>query len=317
MAVIGILLAISFSIILELKTIARSTKYKYQKASCAELKEIYTDEMLQDYAVNEWYSYYEPEKGSFPRVQISPILDCFCKDQKKKKGFFNIANAEFTDFEKRTQTVCYDWFLDTYKAKAFGASISVVVNVVNTILKLIIIALITNIGEDTKSAMMRSIMVGVFVTQFFNTAVLLPLSSANLTELNVPIINTYAKGPYTDFTEEWYKDIGALLIEAMIINSIMPVVEFGINWGLKTGFRLLDRSFTKDIYRSKKRSIQLYIDTFSGPEYMIHFRYSTILNVCFVTMMYGTALPILYPIALWSFFVLFTLERLLVCYYYR
>lgn len=207
--------------------------------------------------------------------------------------------------------------MDTYKAKAFGASISVVVNVVNTILKLIIIALITNIGEDTKSAMMRSIMVGVFVTQFFNTAVLLPLSSANLTELNVPIINTYAKGPYTDFTEEWYKDIGALLIEAMIINSIMPVIEFGINWGLKFVFRLLDRSFTKDIYRSKKRSIQLYIDTFSGPEYMIHFRYSTILNVCFVTMMYGTALPILYPIALWSFFVLFTLERLLVCYYYR
>lgn len=44
--VIGILLAISFSIILELKTIARSTKYKYQKASCNELKEIYTDEML-------------------------------------------------------------------------------------------------------------------------------------------------------------------------------------------------------------------------------------------------------------------------------
>lgn len=33
--------------------------------------------------------------------------------------------------------------------------------------------------------------------------------------------------------------------------------------------------------------------------------------------MYGTALPILYPIVLWAFFVLYTLERLLVCYYYK
>ena len=33
--------------------------------------------------------------------------------------------------------------------------------------------------------------------------------------------------------------------------------------------------------------------------------------------MYGTALPILYPIAAWAFFVLFSLERMLVCYYYK
>jgi hypothetical protein len=32
--------------------------------------------------------------------------------------------------------------------------------------------------------------------------------------------------------------------------------------------------------------------------------------------MYGTALPILYPIALLSFSILFVLERCLVCYYY-
>ena len=50
---------------------------------------------------------------------------------------------------------------------------------------------------------------------------------------------------------------------------------------------------------------------------MIHLRFSTIMNLTFVCFMYGTALPILYPIALWSFFVLFTLERMLVCYYYK
>ena len=43
---------------------------------------------------------------------------------------------------------------------------------------------------------------------------------------------------------------------------------------------------------------------------MIHFRYSTIMNIVFVTFMFGTAIPILYPIALLSFTVLYIMERL-------
>lgn len=50
---------------------------------------------------------------------------------------------------------------------------------------------------------------------------------------------------------------------------------------------------------------------------MIHLRFSTIMNMIFVCFMYGTALPVLYPLAMWAFFVLFTLERVLVCYYYK
>lgn len=97
----------------------------------------------------------------------------------------------------------------------------------------------------------------------------------------------------------------------------MPVVEFSMNYGLKFGLRLLDRSFKSDKFLSKKKSIQLYVDMYSGPEYMIHLRFSTIMNMIFVCFVYGTALPILYPIAMWAFFVLFSLERVLVCYYYK
>jgi hypothetical protein len=50
---------------------------------------------------------------------------------------------------------------------------------------------------------------------------------------------------------------------------------------------------------------------------MIHFRFSSIMNITFVTLTYGTALPILFPIALWSYLVLFTLEKCLICYYYK
>lgn len=61
----------------------------------------------------------------------------------------------------------------------------------------------------------------------------------------------------------------------------------------------------------------MYVDIYSGPEYMIHFRYATILNITFVCLMYGTAMPILYLIALFAFLILYFSERLLVCYYYK
>ncbi len=74
----------------------------------------------------------------------------------------------------------------------------------------------------------------------------------------------------------------------MIINSIFPFIEFGIAYTKLWVFRGLDRGFiSKDSYSTKKSNMQTYIDIYSGPEYLIHFKYSGILNVTFVTLMYG------------------------------
>ena len=59
-----------------------------------------------------------------------------------------------------------------------------------------------------------------------------------------------------------------------------------------------------------------YIDLYSGPEYFIHFKYSSILNIAFVTFMYGAGMPILYLIAAFAYFVLYALERLMIAYFY-
>jgi hypothetical protein len=101
----------------------------------------------------------------------------------------------------------------------------------------------------------------------------------------------------------------------MIINSIFSIIEFFISYGQKFVFRLLDRSFTSDTYKTKKTSMQVYVDLYSGPEYFIHFKYSGVLNVTFVTMMYGMGIPVLFPIAAWTYFVIYTMERLMTSYY--
>jgi len=101
----------------------------------------------------------------------------------------------------------------------------------------------------------------------------------------------------------------------MLINAFMPYIEFTIAKTKLTIFRKLDRKGGNDDYTTKKKSMQLYIDLYSGPEYMIHFKYSGVLNVCFVSMMYGLGMPILFPIAALTYFNLFVLERLLVAYF--
>jgi len=49
----------------------------------------------------------------------------------------------------------------------------------------------------------------------------------------------------------------------------------------------------------------------------MHYKYSSILNVTFVTFMYGLGIPILFPIAFVFFCFLYILERLLITYYYK
>lgn len=96
--VILLLLTISFSIIFTLKKKAKANNVKYQQANCKEMFDNYGDEFMNEYAVQEWFNYYQPKDGVH-RSKVSPIVDCFCKAQFKKNGF-SLANTIFTDEEK-------------------------------------------------------------------------------------------------------------------------------------------------------------------------------------------------------------------------
>lgn len=196
-------------------------------------------------------------------------------------------------------------------------SISVGINVLNVIFKLVLVKLVEFIRQDTKSAQMNLIKMGVFTTQFFTTGLLLLISGLNLSESEYTLFRENFQGPYTDFNSQWFQDVSPIIVMALLIGSFMPIVEFSINWVTFQIMRGLDRRFSGDQYVSKKQSIQLYINTYSGPEYLIHYRYSTLMNTIFVSLLYGTALPILYPIALLSMCVLYTAERVQVFYFYK
>lgn len=122
---------------------------------------------------------------------------------------------------------------------------------------------------------------------------------------------------HSDFTARWYYDVGISLTLSMLIEAFMPLVEFLIDWLIIKFERGADGAWKGDPFHTKSNSQQEYIEKYSGPDFEISARYSTILLFLCISLIYGSVMPLLYPISLLAMFVLFTLDRCLVCYFYR
>jgi len=103
----------------------------------------------------------------------------------------------------------------------------------------------------------------------------------------------------------------------MLFNCYWPIVEFFMWGAIRKTFRFMDQGFTCNKNKTKKTTIQLYVELYSGPIFFIHYKYSAILNIVFVTMMYGMGIPVLFPIAALSLFTLYCMEKLMLHFVYR
>lgn len=199
-------------------------------------------------------------------------------------------------------------------SKIFGQSVAFVIIAVNLILKTVIIKGITWVGEDTNSEQLSSITNGVFVAQFFNTGILLLLVNGNMTEHSPKFLTKYIKGPFFDYMPDWYSNVGMKIVQTMIINAIMPFVALTTSFMIPALKRKLDRKFGSDVYKTKKTSFAAYKDLYSGADYVIHFKYSGIINIIYITMMYGVGMPILFIVAGFNFLNQYMCERIIVSY---
>ena len=150
---------------------------------------------------------------------------------------------------------------------------------------------------------------------FFNTGILLVLVDANLSDV-------FHKGKvftedYYDYSPKWYANIGNTLVSTLFLNAFMPIIFEAITnlqrWffiGMDSGLwcRCGKRAYLR-FYETKSRQIYKMVDLYKGPDYIIHFKYSNILNVTYVTMLYGLGLPILFPIALLTYIIFYLVER--------
>ena len=94
----------------------------------------------------------------------------------------------------------------------------------------------------------------IFWMQFVNTAILLFLVNANMTQS--PVTFGLVGGSLREFNRTWFKLIGNTIIGTMIISCIMPIIEVIVDRILIRCEILLDRGCCpKDEYVTKKTGI--------------------------------------------------------------
>lgn len=150
-----------------------------------------------------------------------------------------------------------------------------------------------------------------------NTAILILLINANFEQLKILGLVTYFNGAYPDLTYQWYSDTGKGLIFTMLINVLSPLLTFFINYFMLQYYRCKDKGCCKGKYHTKQKTIQKYVDLYAGPDYFIYNKYTSILNVIFVTFMYGLAMPLLFPICFLFLMVFYFFDKLLITYFFK
>ena len=105
----------------------------------------------------------------------------------------------------------------------------------------------------------------------------------------------------------------------MISNMYYPALEFFGYWSIRYIYRLIDQKwnfFINTPYNTSCKTMQNFETIYSGPVFNIHWKYAYILNVCFITALFGPGMPVLFPIGLLSLIVLYITERLMIAYSY-
>lgn len=225
---------------------------------------------------------------------------------------------QWHDSQGRLTATCSEWLVDSYNLFGAGKLAGFVISFLNAIIKNTVIKTVKAHKSHSISEETNVIMVIVFFAQLFNTGVIIVLKNANFRDFEVPLLNMmFASGHESDFNQIWYEKVGQAITATMIFTIWFPLLETVFKILISHLERLWDRKFTSDPFMTQQESIQNYVDLYSGPSYEFHSRYSEMLLSIAITFMFGTALPVLFPIALVHFIVTMISQRLLVIYYYK
>lgn len=107
-----------------------------------------------------------------------------------------------------------------------------------------------------------------------------------------------------------------------MIGCIVPYVTTFLTGVVKPiVMQWLDHKHEKNpnlrLYATKKSSRATFKALYSSGDYVIHFKYSGVLNIVYVAFMYGLGLPLLFPIAGISIFSQWANERYNIAYVFK
>ena len=145
-----------------------------------------------------------------------------------------------------------------------------------------------------------------FVALFINTGLILVIVNAQI-DFNFVGYNFVTDGLYPDFNVDWYSNIGTQLIMMMLFNTVAPHTGL-LAWVF---FRRYMR-WRFPAITQRERNHQ-----FLGPTFFMSLRLAQQLMTFFVTLTYGSGLPILYPITAMGFVITYWVDKVAFLRFYR
>jgi hypothetical protein len=260
---------------------------------------------MKPYAVAD-YNFVQENVGK----PSSGCLQCFCIQMNKDDSDAAMSSSYGqADGDK----IC-EWFSgEVFSVYLWTSALSYLLIGINYVLRTVCIMLVDWIGYSTETERLSKTTTVTFIVQYFNSAFLLLMVNADFSEQ--PLTFGLTTGSMPDFNSAWFRSVGDVIVAAMIFNVYYPIIEVIMYWALRILFRCIDRG-CKFSGPTKSTSIQSYIATYQGPLYFMHYKYSSILTIAYITFMYGFGMPVLFPIALLSFLVLYVVEKTMLFYGY-
>ena len=185
---VGFLLAVSFMTIYFFKSSAIAQSRIYPAIKANDVIHLYQTPasnnadnskmgLLYEHGKQE-YDYLLQTQAKGEKPYLNGFYQTFCLAYENTPERFEEAKAKLgSEFNP---TICDKYFGDLQGVVINDQIVKFAIIAINYVLRLIIIKLITKVGYDTESEQTRLITNGVFVVQFFNTALLLLMVNANL-----------------------------------------------------------------------------------------------------------------------------------------
>ena len=271
----------------------------YSRDYQSTLSSKYGDKSWPKTTITQTEAYNDYQKSESQRLGL---MSCYCSQEFKKSGY-NVSNIQFSD----SKYYWNDWIYTYSVSNAFIWFMVFMLSVMNVILKTILRLFSAWERRHDKTDLVISNTFKMFVVQFVNTAIIILIVNAKFDFMPSwsPILN----GEYDDFSTEWYKHIGVSIILTMLIGVFSPHIANGLFFLQGAWKRVWDRKCSWDKRKTKQLYQADYENMYMGPELMFEYRYSTMMNTVYISLMFGSGMPLLYFFGFVSFFLTYWVDK--------
>jgi len=221
------------------------------------------------------------------------FIECYCLAQ----GFSMVS---------QTLQDCSEWYAQLGLTATLQAGSVFIIVLINFLMS----ATASRIGLFEKrrnvSELETNVSIKLFAGLFLNSVCVLCVVNLNLGAfVSLPAwYEPYAVGRYSDFSCEWYGEVGVSMCLTMMINCINP--HF-VNLMMIPVTRLKQKLLAHEF-----QSQEYLIDLFKGEPFILAHRYSQLLCNSWIALLFGPGMPLMYWFAAFQCFSCYWCEK--VCF---